>query len=84
LENRLRYYLGYIGGDEKIMLKWVLKQISCKNVDLIYLAQAAQALVVGPYECSNEVVVSIKTGSFLSSILKFGLVKKHCTIQLIT
>ena len=47
------------------MLKWVVKQVRCEDVDYIHLAQTAQGPVVGPCECSNEVVVSTRSGMFL-------------------
>lgn len=69
------YDRGYVGGDGRIMLKWVLKHVGCEDVVQVHLAEAAQGLVVGPCECSNEVVVYKKIGTFLNSLLNFGFVK---------
>ena len=33
LGYRQRYDRGHIGGDGKVMLKWVLKQVYCEDVD---------------------------------------------------
>ena len=67
-----------------MMLKWGLKRICFDDVDNIHLAQAAQGLVVGLCECSNEVAVSIKSGTFLRQFAEFWLCKKDCTTKLIT